>query len=57
MLETLGYIIIYAALVGGAVYDERIALISCLLIGPIIGAVFIGGLIVCVSDMYKWLKT
>ena len=56
MLETLGYILLHLTLAHGALSDERIALVGCILIGPVVGVMFMGGLLVCVSDFRRWLK-
>lgn len=49
----IGWIILYSVLVGGAMSDSRIALVGCVLIGPIIGIMFIGGAIVCISELWQ----
>ncbi len=57
MLETICWILMYSTLAGGAILDPRIAWVGCVLIGPVVGIMFIGGLIVCGSDAYRWLRT
>ena len=52
----IGYVILYSALIYGALSDTRIALIGCVLIGSVVGVMFVGGLIVCISDMYNWMR-
>ena len=51
MIEVIGWIIVYSSIVCGALSDSRIALIACLLFGPILSIMFIGGLIVCISEV------